>query len=90
MIVRILSEGQYRVDGEALSLIKTLDDQIMAAITNEQPDEFHRLFAHLVDTVRSGEALPPTHLGESDLILPAADLSFAEAKRLFQDNPLSI
>ncbi len=85
MIVRILSEGQYRVDGAILEEIKKLDDQLMEALSAEESERFHRLLQETADVVRRGEPLDPGHLVESDLILPAADTTLDEAKKLFSD-----
>ncbi len=85
MIVRILSEGQYRVDGDTLEQIKKLDDQLMEALTANQADHFRELLTRVAELVRRGTALDPEHLVESDLILPASDTTLEEAKRLFAD-----
>ncbi len=85
MIVRILSEGQYRVDGDTLEQIKVLADQLMEALTANQADRFRELLATVAELVRRGTALDPEHLVESDLILPASDTTLEEAKRLFAD-----
>lgn len=85
MIVRILSEGQYRVDGTTLEEIKKLDDQLMEALSAEEAERFHRLLQETADVVRRGVPLDPAHLVESDLILPAADTTLDEAKKLFSD-----
>lgn len=85
MIVRILAEGQYRVDGTTLERIKKIDDELMVALTANESNEFHDLLRQAADLVRQGEALDPAHLVESDLILPAADTTLDEAKKLFSD-----
>lgn len=85
MIVRILSEGQYRVDGDILANIKQLDDDLMEAMLADDEGRFEALLTALANVVRSGDKLAPDHLVESDLILPAADTTLAEAKRLFAD-----
>ena len=85
MIVRILSEGQYRVDGPTLEQIKHLDEDLMVALTDNNADRFHHLLNEVAALVRSGQALDSTHLVESDLILPAVDTTLTEAKRLFED-----
>ncbi|MDA8194213.1 MAG: hypothetical protein M0Z53_09490 [Thermaerobacter sp.] len=86
MIIRILSEGQYRLDGPSLERIKRLDDDLMVTVLEDQPTEFHRIFDDLLTVVRTGHRLSPTELVESDLILPAADMTFAEAKQLFHSD----
>jgi hypothetical protein len=83
MIVRILAEGQYRVDGDQLEAIKELDQQLMAAVMADDEASFRRLLHEVVAIVRGGKPLGSDHLGESDLILPPADTTLAEAKQFF-------
>lgn len=85
MIVRILSEGQYRVEGGTLDEIQRLDEELMEALTHDDGDRFHRLLNRVAGLVRTGTELSADHLVESDLILPAADTTLDEAKRLFSD-----
>lgn len=85
MIVRILSEGQYRVEGETLGQINELDEELMDALTRDDADQFHALLHRVADLVRTGTQLATDHLTESDLILPASDTTLEEAKRLFAD-----
>jgi hypothetical protein len=85
MIVRILSEGQYRVEGKTLEEITILDEELMDALTQDQPDRFHELLNRIAGLVRSGVALDMSHLQESDLILPAVDTTLEEAKKMFAD-----
>ena len=85
MIVRILSEGQYRVEGETLDKINVLDEELMDALTHDQADRFHQLLHEAAGLVRSGVELSNDHLVESDLILPADDTTLEEAKRLFAE-----
>lgn len=85
MIVRILSEGQYRVEGDTLDHIQHLDEELMEALTHDEADRFHKLLNEVAGLVREGSPLAPDHLVESDLILPASDTTLEEAKRLFED-----
>ncbi|PSR22604.1 MAG: hypothetical protein C7B45_05990 [Sulfobacillus acidophilus] len=85
MIVRILSEGQYQVEGKTLEEITELDEELMEALTHDQPDRFHELLNRIAGLVRSGVALDISNLQESDLILPAVDTTLEEAKKLFAD-----
>lgn len=86
MIVRILSGGQFRVDGEILERIKSLDDDLMVAVQQSDEERFHCLLAELVTVARQGQALRDSELVESDLILPHADMTLDEAKQLFEDH----
>lgn len=83
MIVRISGEDQYRlVDGDAR--IAALDNEIVAAVESGDDAGFAKAFEALLDYVRSnGERVPEDDLEPSDLILPPADLSLAEAATEF-------
>lgn len=85
MIVRIMSEGQYRVEGSTLEEINRLDEELLEALTAGDSDRFHGLLNQVAGLVRTGEPLGTDHLGESDLILPASDTTIEEARRLFTD-----
>lgn len=85
MIVRILSEGQYRVEGDALDKINRLDEELLEALTHDEADRFRHLLNEVASLVRAGTELASDHLVESDLILPASDTTLEEAKRLFSD-----
>ncbi len=85
MIVRILSEGQYRVEGSTLDEINRLDEELLDALTRGESDRFHHLLNRVAALVRTGQALDAEHLVESDLVLPATDTTLEEAQRLFSD-----
>ncbi len=85
MIVRIATEGQYRVDSGALDRIHDLDDRLMAATANDDEAEFHRLLHELADVVRGqGQRVPAQEIVESDLVVPPPDTSIQEARKLFE------
>ena len=79
MIIRISGEDQYRLatqDGK----LNELDNAVVAAVESGDEDGFRRTFADLLGYVRSnGQPLTDDDLEVSDLILPPADLTFAEA-----------
>lgn len=83
MIVRISGEDQYRLaDGDGR--IAELDNAVVAAVEAHDEAGFAKSFGALLDYVRSnGEAVPEDDLEPSDLILPPADLSLAEAAAEF-------
>lgn len=84
MIVRIISEGQYRVDSALLDELNAVDDQIVAAVGQEDAARFRELIAQLFALVRErGQPLPPDELAASDVVLPPPDLALEEAKTLF-------
>jgi hypothetical protein len=88
MIIRILSEGQFEVDGETLERINILDEELMKAIEKDDEARFNQTFHEVVRLVRSGTQLEHHQLSESDLILPASDTTLNEAKQLFIEHPL--
>jgi hypothetical protein len=81
MIVRIATEGQYRLSDDQLARLHELDDALVAAAESGDPERFEVRFAELLQFVRSGELLDDAHLGPSDAILPPPDVSLAEATR---------
>lgn len=83
MIVRILAEGQYDMEGPALHDLKLLDQRLFAAVAGSDPAEYRAAFDDVLALVRSGRCIPVDHLTESDLVLPAADTDLAGARRLF-------
>ena len=84
MIVRISTEGQYRLpDGDA-DRLNDLDNEAVAAVEAGDEDRFHEIFEQLLELVRSdGTPLGDDELEESDVILPPPDLSFEEAGHQF-------
>lgn len=85
MIVRISSEGQYRLQSAHLDRLNELDNAIVETVAKGDEGEFHRLFAELLAFIRqNGERLPDTALEGSDVILPPPDTTLAEARELFR------
>jgi hypothetical protein len=87
MIVRISGEDQFRLPDGDDELAK-LDDAVLAALNAGDEAAFASTFASLLDHVRSGERVGDDELEPSDLILPPADLTFAEAGREFNSEGL--
>ncbi len=84
MIVRILTEGQYRIPDSALDQLNKLDNQLVAAVSSGTEDHFKALFDQMIELVRQqGEPVPADDLHGSDVILPAPDTSIEEARKLF-------
>jgi hypothetical protein len=89
VIVRISTEGQYRLpDGDA-DRLNDLDNEAVAAVEAGDEDRFHEIFEQLLELVRSdGTPLGDDELEESDVILPPPDLSFEEAGHQFTGDGL--
>jgi hypothetical protein len=86
MIVRILGEGQFDLGADALSRLKSLDEDMFASIAANDAPRYEKSFQAALDVVREqGKPLPHDRLIESDLILPSSDTTLAEARRLFTE-----
>ena len=81
MIVRIATEGQYRISDDQLPRLRELDSAVIATAESGDAEGFEARFTELLQFVRSGELLDDAHLGPSDSILPPPDVSLAEATR---------
>ncbi len=84
MIVRISSEGQYRLDSSYLDHLNSIDNDIVAAIAVGDKARFSVLFRNLLALVRDhGEPVAEDELVESQVFLPPPDTTFEEASELF-------
>ena len=80
MIVRIAADAQFRLPDEDAARLNELDNQVVKAVEGGDEQTFARLFGEMLELVRSdGEQISDDELVESDVILPPADTSFAEA-----------
>lgn len=89
MIVRILGEGQRRVDDDAIDGLNALDGQLVAAVEAGDDEGFKSALTALLGQVREiGVPLPDDEIVPSDLVLPTADASLAEVRELLGDEGL--
>ncbi len=89
MIVRILGEGQFRVDAAAAAELNHLDSSLETAVEHNDEPAFKAALTGLLAQVRAqGSPLPPDTLEASDLILPHQDSSMDEVRRLLTDEGL--
>lgn len=84
MIVRVLHEGQYELQGDRLDDLKRLDDKLVQELASSDEAAFKKSLSDLLGVVRTGRKLPDTELRESDLIVPGSDFGLEEVKSLFQ------
>ena len=86
-IVRIMGHGQFTVDGRTLKKLNDIDRAIVEMVSTERSDntEFKKKLTELSNLViENGKPLDPREIIRSDIILPSADLSIDEAKKLFR------
>ena len=83
MIVRLMGEGQYRVDDALQERLNALDDQAMAALeASDEPELDKRLEEMFALVQAEGERLPDDDLSASDVIIPPSDLTLEETREL--------
>ncbi|HVC86327.1 MAG TPA: hypothetical protein VNC40_02760 [Gaiellaceae bacterium] len=86
MIVRLLGEGQFRVDDALRSRLNELDEQVARAVEEGDERALWTGLQALGDAVREGgEKLSDEELRPSDAIIPPEDLSLEEARDLLAD-----
>jgi hypothetical protein len=86
-IVRIMGHGQFTVDNRTLKKLNDIDNAIVELVSAARSDdtEFKKRLIELSNmVVQNGKPLDPHEIIKSDIILPSADLSIDEAKKLFQ------
>ena len=83
VIVRLLGEGQFRVDDALIGRLNELDDEVAQAVEAGDERALWSGLQALADAVREhGEKLADDDLSPSDAIIPPEDLSLEEAQEL--------
>ncbi len=86
MIVRIMGEGQYRVDDALAERLNDLDDRAMEALDRQDEAELDSRLDEMAQLVRSeGSRLPDDDLSASDAVVPPSDLTLAETAKLLSE-----
>jgi hypothetical protein len=84
VIVRIASEGQFRLPDNVQTKLNELDNEAVSAVESGDEGRFRELFDQMLALVASdGERVPDDELVESQVIIPPRDLTFEEAKGEF-------
>jgi len=88
MIIRILTQGQYKIEGNALLELDSMDNALLDAVAAGAQQQFAANLNKVVGFVqRNGIKIPDEELVESDLIIPAPDTTLQEAQELFVSYP---
>jgi hypothetical protein len=83
VIVRLLGEGQYRVDDSLATRLNELDDVVISAVQAGDEEALWSGLAALAEAVRAGGTpLTVDELVPSDAVIPPEDLSLDEAREL--------
>jgi hypothetical protein len=88
MIVRILGEGQFRVDDAATAELQKLDADLEAAVEHDDQQALAAALGALLAQARQGAALPPDSLETSDVIIPHEGATVAEVRKMLTDEGL--
>jgi len=89
VIVRVMGEGQYRVDDSISTRLEELDAETARALEAGDQTALNRALAALATAVReNGDRLDDDHLAPSDLVVPPADLTLDEANDLMHGEGL--
>jgi hypothetical protein len=84
MIIRILGEGQFRLDDNLLDRVNKIDNQIVIHVSKGNKEEYAKDLVNLISTVKElAEPLDPVEILPSDIIIPQSDMSFEEARQVF-------
>ncbi len=89
MIVRVFNEGQYELEDGAIDRLRELDVSTEAALEAGDEEGFRANYDALLKVLREeGTPLADDDLRGSDLMLPPADVTLAEARAEFSDHGL--
>ena len=84
MIIRILTEGQWRFPAAMLDDLNDIDNSIVDVLADDNEGEFRSLLDKMIAMVKdNGTPLELDELEESDAIIPDPDITIEEAKELF-------
>jgi hypothetical protein len=83
VIVRLMGEGQFRVDDGLREQLNELDDLAGAALeAGDEPELDARLDQMFALVQREGERLADDDLSPSDAVVPPSDMTLEETRRL--------
>ena len=89
MIVRLMGEGQYRIEEDVAKQLNELDDQALAALERGDEAELDSCLEAMRRTVKAqATPLPDDHIAPSDVIVPPSDLTLEESRELFSEQGL--
>ena len=89
MIVRLMGEGQWRVDDGLSAQLNELDDEVGRALAAGDQTAMSDALRRLAEAVRThGTRLDDTDLTPSDGVVPPEDLTLDEAHELLEGEGL--
>lgn len=89
MIIRIMGEGQYRIDSCFLDQLNVIDNRIVEHVSKGDQKAFRDDLMSLISTIKeNGKPINPEDIVSSNLIVPPQDLTFDEAQKIFSGHGL--
>jgi hypothetical protein len=89
VIIRIMGEGQWRVDDATVEQLNELDAAVETAVEGGDDAAFASALSDLLSAVRErGTPVPDEELVDSDLVLPPADATTDDVRHLLTDEGL--
>lgn len=89
MIIRIMGEGQLKLDSSAVDELNKLDSELEKAVDQNDEVAFGSALAALLAKARAmGSELPPDVIEPSELILPREGATIDEVRALLADGGL--
>lgn len=89
MIVRILGEGQFRVDDDAAAKLTALDKDLDASVRDDEEAPFRAAMRAAVSLVKTvGTPLAADEIVTADYILPFSDATLDEVRKLLADGAI--
>lgn len=86
MIVRLMGEGQYRVDDSVLEQLNELDERATAAAGADDEETLDEALEQMFELVKGkGTPLGDDEVLPSDALVPPSDLTLEETKELMTD-----
>lgn len=89
MIVRIMGEGQVKLEDSHFAELNRLDDELATEMDSGDEAGFRHTLTALLTAVRSmGTPLPDDSLEPSELILPSPDATLEEVRGMLREDGL--
>ena len=87
MIIRIATEGQYRLSDSAVQRLDELDDRLVGIVSAKDQVAFSRVLGEMIEIVRrEGTPVPLEDLVPSDIILPPPGTTVEEVSEIIKDD----
>ena len=87
--MRILVEGQFRVEDDAAAKLTALDKDLDAAVRDDTEPAFHAALHAAVALVRTtGTPVADDEFVTADYILPFSDATVSEVRKLLADGTI--